>query len=134
MAALAVLVSTLLFNGSEAMAQGSTEYLPGKVYVIRMSPLAKDSVTNELTLSNSIKPALEEPMFNHFGDHLYRMRTAADGRWFVGYFNPDRQEQDVLMRDTDLLIWLFHGHDIQVMPIEMVRSPVSVPLLATPSR
>jgi len=99
-----------------------------------MSPLLADSATLEQTLVENVIPALDKPMFAHIRENLHRMRTASDGKWFVGYFHHDRQDRDVLMRDNDLLTWLFHGHDVQIMPIELVRSPVEVPLLAIPGK
>ncbi len=116
-------------------AQGSTEHLPGKVYVIRVSPFASDTATLETVLKYQIEPVLSggKGMFDHVRSNLYRMQSASHGQWFIGYFHPDRQEKEILMRDSDLLIWLFHGHDVQIMPIETLKSPVH-DLLATPAR
>ncbi len=119
---------------SAAHAQGSTDHLPGKMYVIRVTSLITDSVAMEGVLKDRIDPVLAKPMFGYIHEHLHRMRAAADGRWFVGYFHPDRQDRDALMRDNDLLIWLFHGHDVQIMPIELVRSPIPTPTLGASGR
>jgi len=111
-------------------AQGSADHLPGKIYVIRMTTMVADSATLEKLLVEHVIPALGKPMFAHIRENLHRMRTASDGKWFVGYFHHDRQDREVLMRDNDLLTWLFHGHDVQIMPIELVLSPIAVPMVA----
>lgn len=128
------LLYALLHASGAAHAQGSTDHLPGKMYVTRITPLLTDSLAMEGVLKDRIDPVLEEPMFGYIHEHLHRMRSATDGRWFVGYFHPDRQDREVLMRDNDLLIWLFHGHDVQIMPIELVRSPIPIPALGASGR
>lgn len=125
------LVATLLMP-TKVRAQGSTDHIPGKVYVIRITRMDEDSLRMEEYLHEKVEPVLVQPMFTHIRDNLYRMRAAVDGRWFIGYFHADRQEKDVLMRDGELLTWLLHGHEVQIMPIESVRSPVEVPS-TTPS-
>lgn len=127
------LVACLLFP-CIAQAQGSTDHIPGKVYVIRITPFQEDSTLLEDYMLEKVHPVLSQAMFSHIKENLYSMRAAADGRWFVGYFHADRQEKDVLMRDSDLLTWLLHGHDVQIMPIESVRSPIEVPLTTLPDK
>lgn len=115
--------------------QGQDQHIPGKVYVIRLSPMVPDtSVLRELQ-ETYLDPVLRggEGMFDHVLNNLYRMQVASNGLWFVGYFHPDRQEKEGLLRDSDLLTWLLHGHDVQIMPIELVRSPMRG-LLASPAR
>jgi len=114
-----------------SLGQGSTDHIPGKVYVIRLTPFDEDSIAMEGFLHDTVDPVLHQPMFTHIRENLYRMRAAADGRWFIGYFHADRQERDVLLRDNELLTWLLHGHDVQIMPIESVRSPIEVPLTSS---
>lgn len=130
-----MLVFFVILPHGTTMAQGTTDHIPGKVYVIRVSPLAEDTGTLNTMMTYTIEPVLSggEGMFDHVRSNLYRMQTAADGQWFIGYFHPDRQDKEVLMRDSDLLIWLFHGHDVQILPIETVKSPM-YDLLATPAR
>ncbi len=132
-AAASLSIGSILFSHI-ATAQGSTDHLPGKIYVIRMSPFMADSAALEQALVDKVLPVLEKPMFAHIRANLHRMRSASEGKWFVGYFHPDRQDRDVLLRDNDLLTWLLHGHDVQIMPIELVRSPIEVPLIASPHK
>lgn len=119
-------IHTLLLT-TDLKAQGSTHHIPGKVYVIRLTPMETDSMDMERYFKREVAPALEKDMFDHVRANLHRMQEATDGRWFVGYFDPNRQDRDVLMRDNDLLVWLMHGQEVQIMPIETVRSPLQIP-------
>lgn len=131
---MAAMMCILVPDGTIS-AQGSTEHIPGKVYVIRVSPLVGESQVLDNVLRYELEPVLSggEGMFEYVRRNLYRMQTAASGDWFIGYFHPDRQDKEVLMRDSDLLTWLFHGHHVQIMPIETLKSPMH-DLLATPAK
>ncbi|MCB0767525.1 MAG: hypothetical protein KDB95_10010 [Flavobacteriales bacterium] len=128
------MLATNFLGSPSVLAQGSTDHLPGKVYVIRITPMETDSLLMEEYVRTKVDPVLIQPMFVHIKQNLYRMRSASDGRWFVGYFHADRQEREVLLRDSDLLTWLLHGHEVQILPIEAVRSPIEVPQVASPDR
>ncbi|MBL7952725.1 MAG: hypothetical protein JNM62_13520 [Flavobacteriales bacterium] len=116
-----------------SMGQGTTDHIPGKVYVIRVGPLVQEKLHLDQVMKDKVEPTLSnaQGMFGHMQGHFYGMQTAASGQWFIGYFHPERQEKMELMRDCDLLIWLFHGHDVQIIPLEATRSPMS-DLLVTP--
>lgn len=111
----------------EAQAQGSTDHLPGKTYVVRVSPFFDDHDT----LAGEYRSTLEEElrhtqgMMDHIITHLYVAQAAVDGRWFLVYYDRDRQTKEEVMRDSDLLVWGLHGHDVQIMPIELLKSPIS---------
>lgn len=109
----------------DGYSQGDTNYLTGKAYVIRITPFVQEKDSAELILGAAIQTQLNSAggMITHVRNNLYTMRAATDGRWFIGYFHADRQGREDLMRDFDLLLWLFHGHDVQIMPIESTASP-----------
>ena len=123
--------TTVLFARiDDLQAQGSTHHLPGKVYVIRITPLTSDLDS----LKQVFLPQLIDRITGTGGmgefikKNLYLMNTASDARWFIGYFHADRQTEEELARDFNLLVWLSHGHDVQILPIELVKStatPVS---------
>lgn len=116
-------------------AQTGPEYLPGKVYVIRVTPFTNDEDTLAIYMTD-VRAGLTHigGMIQHISDNLFSMKAAKDDRWFIGYFHADKQAKEDLMRDLDLLVWLFHGHDVQIMPIEKVKSPDSYLTTPPPAR
>ncbi len=62
-------------------------------------------------------------MLQHVRNNHYLMRASSDDRYFIGYFHADRQSKEALTEDFNLLMWLFHGHHVLIMPIEDVKSP-----------
>jgi len=82
------------------------------------------------------RPVIETDFLTEFRSRVERSRGIAahlpervravqhvDGRWFLAYFNPERQQKEPLMQDHDLLHWLCNGRDVQIIPIELTRSP-----------
>lgn len=120
---------------STLSAQSGPEYLPGKAYVIRVTPFTDDQETLGVYMAN-VREGLTHigGMIQHISDNLYSMKAAEDDRWFIGFFHADRQAKEDLMRDLDLLVWLFHGHNVQIMPIEKVKSPDSYLITPPPAR
>lgn len=117
-------VAAACLTASKVHSQGSTDHIPGKIYVIRISPLHADtdsmsrSFTEVMHRLNSV-----DGMMQHIKNNLYLMRAASDDRYFIGYFHADRQSKDALTEDFNLLTWLFHGHHVLIVPIEDVKSP-----------
>lgn len=116
--------STLVLVSPMACAQGTTDYVPGKVYLIRLSPFLADADSTRMVHFPRITSRLEETgaMVEFVSKNLYLMRTLEGDSAFIGYFHADRQSHDELTRDFNLLTWLFHGHDVRIMPIELAGS------------
>ncbi len=92
--------------------------------MIRVSPFANERQITETTHFAAFRSLVERS--EGLADHLLeRVRTVqhVDGRWFLAYFNPERQQKESLMQDHDLLHWLCNGRDVQIIPIELTRSP-----------
>lgn len=107
-------------------AQGTADFRPGKIYVIRVSPYFADLEALSTGFSAGFDQVLQQnsSLLAHVSDHFHPMRKQDSGRWFLGYFHPDRQVEEKLLQDMDLMIWLLHGHDVQILPIELTCSPV----------
>lgn len=113
-----------LFVPQTTIAQLSTDYVPGKMYVIRVSDLSPSKDTLEAKLT-SVREAMDEGrgLLAHVQDNLIIVKEAQGGQWFIGYFDVDRQSRDQLTRDMDLLTWYFHGHQGLIYPLEALESP-----------
>lgn len=135
-------VMAIFGHAAVSQAQDDSDYLPGKVYVVRMSAFVAD----DDSLMSVVLPRIGEQlsavgeMMAYIKQNTYVMHSAADRGSFVGYFHADRQQKEQLMRDFYQLVWLFHGHDVQIMPLELVRpfalhvAPALNDGLATPAR
>lgn len=114
--------------------QNGSEYLPGKMYVIRVSGPSNTRSALELRM-----PALAEEMRNgglteYMVEHLFIAKRAQVPEWFIAYFDERRQTKEDLMRDMDLLTWFYHGHHAQILPLELLDSPVAPQLSQEPAR
>lgn len=114
----------LLCPAQWCSAQGTTDHIPGKNYLIRVSPFASERSVTETTHLQGLRSLVERS--NGMAVHVpERVRAVqhVDGRWFLAYFDPERQQKENLMQDHDLLHWLCNGRDVQIIPIELTRSP-----------
>lgn len=104
-------------------SQGSTDYVPGKMYVIRITELTPDREF----LADSIRPMVEtyikdaDGMLDQIRPYLYPMQQKQSKQWFIGYFRPDRQAEIDLLADFYLLDWYFQHHNIQLCPLELLQ-------------
>ncbi len=115
-------------------AQNGSEYQPGKMYVIRVSEPSATRIALELRM-----PSLAEEMRNggvteYMVDHLFIAKKAQEAQWFFAYFDEQRQTKEDLMRDMDLLTWFYHGHHAQILPLELLDSPLAPQLSQEPVR
>ncbi len=105
-------------------AQIDTMYIPGRMYVIRLSDLygSPDSLEQHWP---SLVRGMEQGngLLQHIKAHLIKAQEAATGHWFMGYCDPRRQGRDELMRDVDLVKWYYRGDQGMVYPIETLVSP-----------
>jgi hypothetical protein len=119
------LVLLLAFTISSSFSQGTTEHRPGKVYLIRVSPCSmdRDSLMHNYLPELITKLDRTGTMTAHIKTNLYLLKTVVEGCSLIGYFDLHRQSKEELMQDTDLLVWLLHGHHVQIMPVEGTESP-----------
>lgn len=114
----------LILDAAYLPAQGTTGHLTGKNYVIRVAPYTPDRSNVEKEHLPAIRALVDRSggMAAHVTAHL-RTLQHVEGKWFLAYFNPARQQQEQIMQDNDLLHWLCNGRDVQIIPIELTRSP-----------
>lgn len=117
-------IAVLLGPSQGSFSQGTTDHLPGKNYLIRVSPFANERSEIATIHLPAFLSLVERSggMADHIPERVRAMQHV-DGRWFLAYFNPERQQQESLLQDHDLLHWLCNGRDVQIIPIELTRSP-----------
>lgn len=119
-----LLVLTIMVLPEATIAQASTEYVPGHMYVIRISDTtsSRDSLEQRFP---TVVAAFNEGhgLMTRFKEHLVIVRSMEDKQWFVAYFDADRQGRDDLRADMELLTWYFHGHQGLIYPLEALESP-----------
>ena len=122
-----LIAAVALCSTSGLPAQEGFTYLPGKAYLIRLSPCLGSADTS--AAFPLVRSSLQRAggMVHYVQDHLITLNRAGDNCWFVGYCHPQRQAKDDLLRDHNLLQWLLHGEDVELMPIEHASSPVEMP-------
>lgn len=108
-----------------APAQGTSEYVPGKVYVIGISAPAAERIAQGTPEFETVMGRLKatDGVLEHVGAFIHPMMRSSDRKWVLVYFNPDRQSELDLRQDHYLLNWALHGHDVQVIPLESMASP-----------
>jgi len=110
---------------ADAVGQDESGFIQGKTYVIQLSPSAPDKASLEATVGPWLQQQFDQAsgMLDHVRTRTYPVQGFKDRAWYYVFFDPTRQTKDDLLHDNDLLVWFFHGHHVQVQPIEMLLSP-----------
>jgi hypothetical protein len=123
---LKVVIASVLLAGASpwCRGQGSAEYVPDKVYVIRVGPFCTDRAAAEAT-RDTIEAQLEQAygILEQVKPKLYTVMRVADRQWFLAYFDPTRQTKEELLRDNYMFNWVFHDHNVQIFPLEQLTIP-----------